>query len=135
MLIAAKYEEIWAPEVRDFVYISDKVHYEKPLALFVAYCAEQCLVDYGCLRYSATEMAAAIMYVAMRAFGKADAYPHALERHAHKRCEEVLGVAKEVVRVLVSAQSGSLQAINKKYGTTKFCEASMVPPPLALLDE
>ena len=25
MLIAAKYEEIYAPEVRDFVYISDKV--------------------------------------------------------------------------------------------------------------
>jgi hypothetical protein len=24
MLLASKYEEIWAPEVRDFVYISDK---------------------------------------------------------------------------------------------------------------
>jgi hypothetical protein len=46
------------------------VHYEKPLALFVAYCAELCLVDYGCLRFSSTEMAAGVMYVAMRAFGK-----------------------------------------------------------------
>jgi hypothetical protein len=46
------------------------VHYEKPLALFVAYCAELCLVDYSCLRFSSTEVAAAIMYVAMRAFGK-----------------------------------------------------------------
>ena len=26
MLIASKYEEIWAPEVRDFVYISDKAY-------------------------------------------------------------------------------------------------------------
>ncbi|KAL6758689.1 Cyclin, N-terminal domain-containing protein, partial [Haematococcus lacustris] len=26
MLIACKYEEIWAPEVRDFVYISDKAY-------------------------------------------------------------------------------------------------------------
>ena len=26
MLLAAKYEEIWAPEVRDFVYISDKAY-------------------------------------------------------------------------------------------------------------
>ena len=25
MLVAAKYEEIYAPEIRDFVYISDKV--------------------------------------------------------------------------------------------------------------
>lgn len=32
MLIASKYEEIWAPEVRDFVYISDR-----------AYCREQIL--------------------------------------------------------------------------------------------
>ena len=89
MLIAAKYEEIWAPEVRDFVYISDRayersdildmekqmlkaldynltlptsyqylarllkaasVHYEKPLTLFVAFCAELCLVDYRMLK-------------------------------------------------------------------------------------
>ena len=26
MLVASKYEEIWAPEVRDFVYISDKAY-------------------------------------------------------------------------------------------------------------
>lgn len=26
MLIASKYEEIWAPEIRDFVYISDKAY-------------------------------------------------------------------------------------------------------------
>jgi G2/mitotic-specific cyclin-B, other len=26
MLIASKYEEIWAPEVRDFIYISDKAY-------------------------------------------------------------------------------------------------------------
>jgi cyclin B len=26
MLVASKYEEIWAPEVRDFVYISDRAY-------------------------------------------------------------------------------------------------------------
>jgi cyclin B len=26
MLIASKYEEIWAPEVNDFVYISDRAY-------------------------------------------------------------------------------------------------------------
>ena len=174
MLVAAKYEEIWAPEVRDFVYISDKaydraqilamerrmlraldykltmpttyqylarllkaagVHYEKPLALFVAYCAELCLVDYGCLRFTATELAAAIMHVALRAFGKADAYPRALARHARMRREDVLPAAKEVVRVLQRAPGGGLQAVVKKYGTAKFCEASAVPPPVAILDE
>ncbi|KAI8477515.1 MAG: B type cyclin [Monoraphidium minutum] len=174
MLIAAKYEEIWAPEVRDFVYISDKaydrkqilamersmlkalgyeltmptsyqylarllkaanVHYEKPLALFVAYCAELTLVSYECLAFSATETAAGIMYVAMRAFGKADPYPHALMRHSAKRREEVLHVAKEVVRLVQRAPTGSLQAVRKKYSSDKFCQAAMRDPPLAILDE
>jgi cyclin B len=89
MLIASKYEEVWSPEVKDFVYVSDKaytreeildmekdmlkkldysltlatsyqylarllkaaeVQYNKELCLFVAYCAELCLVDYRMLR-------------------------------------------------------------------------------------
>ena len=44
MLIASKYEEIWAPEVRDFVYISDKaysrediLHCEKVMLEALAY--------------------------------------------------------------------------------------------------
>jgi hypothetical protein len=56
-------------------------------------------------------------------------------RHAHKRREDVLHVAKEVVRVLQRAPSSSLQAVCKKYATPKFCEASAVAPPAAVLDE
>jgi cyclin B len=174
MLVAAKYEEIWAPEVRDFVYISDKaytrqqilatekdmlrvldynlslptsyqflarllkaanVHYEKELALFVAYSAELCLVDYKMLRYSYSELAAGIMYVAMKAFHKADPYPYNLMRHAHHSKEAVLHISKEVVKLVVNAPTASLQAVVKKYSTTKFCEAARVSPPLEILSE
>lgn len=174
MLVAAKYEEIWAPEVRDFVYISDKaytrkqildtekdmlqalgynlslptsyqflarllkaanVHYEKNLALFVAYCAELCLVDYSILRHSYSELAAAIMYVAMKAFNKQDPYPYNLMRHAAYDKESVLHISKEVVKLVQNAHSSNLQAVVKKYSTVKFCEASSVPPPLDILDE
>lgn len=174
MLVAAKYEEIWAPEVRDFVYISDKaytrkqildtekdllqaldwnlslptsyqflarllkaanVHYEKELALFVAYSAELCLVDYRMLRYSYSELAAGIMYVAMRAFKKADPFPHNLMRHAHFAKDSVLHISKEVVKLVQAAHSSNLQAVVKKYSTTKFCEAAMVAPPLEILSE
>ncbi|WIA29322.1 hypothetical protein OEZ86_011827 [Tetradesmus obliquus] len=174
MLVAAKYEEIWAPEVRDFVYISDKaytrkqildtekdmlqalgynlslptsyqflarllkaanVHYEKNLALFVAYCAELCLVDHGMLRYGYSELAAGIMYVAMRAFKKEEPYPYNLMRHAHHTRESVLHISKEVVRLVQVAHTGNLQAVVKKYSTQKFCEAAMVQPPLEILDE
>jgi hypothetical protein len=33
MLIASKYEEIWAPEVKDFVYISDKAYTKEQILL------------------------------------------------------------------------------------------------------
>lgn len=33
MLIASKYEEIWAPEVRDFVYISDRAYTKEQILL------------------------------------------------------------------------------------------------------
>jgi cyclin B len=175
MLLAAKYEEIWAPEVRDFVYISDKaytrkqildtekdmlaalgynlslptsyqflarllkaanVHYHKELALFVAYSAELCLVEYSMLRYSYSELAAGIMYVAMRAFNKPDPYPHNLMRHAHFGKDSVLHISKEVVRLVASAKDkANLQAVVKKYSTPKFCHAADVAPPMAILDE
>ena len=47
MLVASKYEEIWAPEVRDFVYISDR-----------AYTRDQILnmekIMLNCLRFNLT---------------------------------------------------------------------------------
>eukprot|EP00878_Enallax_costatus_P017432 GHUV01018309.1.p1 GENE.GHUV01018309.1~~GHUV01018309.1.p1 ORF type:complete len:236 (+),score=89.03 GHUV01018309.1:993-1700(+) len=174
MLVAAKYEEIWAPEVRDFVYISDKaytrkqildtekdmlqalgynlslptsyqflarllkaanVHYEKNLALFVAYCAELCLIDHGMLKHSYSELAAAIMYVALKAFKKQDPYPYNLQRHAACNKESVLHISKEVVKLVQNAHSSNLQAVVKKYSNPKFCEAAMVAPPLEILDE
>lgn len=175
MLVAAKYEEIWAPEVRDFVYISDKaytrkqildtekdmlaaldytlslptsyqflarllkaasVHYHKELALFVAYSAELCLVEYSMLRHSYSELAAGIMYVAMRAFNKPDPFPHALARHAAAQRESVLHISKEVVRLVQGAKERTnLQAVVKKYSTPKFCHAADVPPPLDILRE
>lgn len=66
---------------------------------------------------------------------QADPYPHNLMRHAHKRREEVVHVAKEVVRILQRAPGSNLMAVVKKYATTKFCEASSVPPPVGILDE
>lgn len=174
MLIASKYEDIWAPEVKDFVFISDKaydkkeilqmekkmlkalgynltlptsyqylarllkaanVHYNKNVALFVAYCAELCLLDYSMLKYSSSETAAAIMYVAMVAHKQSDPYPTNLMRHAFQTKESILHVAKDVVQLVQKAPNGSLKAIVKKYSNPKFMEASSVPAPTSILEE
>jgi cyclin B len=174
MLVASKYEEIWAPEVRDFVYISDKAydraqilqmeremlsalgyrltlptsyqflarllkaasaHYDKRLALFVAYCAELCLVEYASLKYAPSELAAGVMYVAMRAMKREDPYPSRLAAHAGVKGSVVLAAAKEVVRVVAKAPGGSLTAVFRKYSSPKFMEAAKVPAPMEILEE
>ena len=92
----------------------------------------QCLCP---CRYTYSEQAAAIMYVAMRAFNKQDSYPVPLMRHAFQTKESILHVAKEVVNLVTESRTNTLQAVVKKYSTTKFMEAAQVEPPLAILQE
>ena len=103
MLIASKYEDIWAPEVRDFVYISDQAYSadqilemekimlnalrfsltvptslnflnrfckvglavdDKQAQHFATYLVELSLVDYACLKYSYSMVAASAVFCA-----------------------------------------------------------------------
>jgi cyclin B len=86
-------------------------------------------------RYSYSEQAAAIMYVALRAFNKEDSYPDTLMRHAFQTKESILHVAKEVVNLVAESRTNTLQAVVKKYSTTKFMEAAKIEPPMAVLQE
>ena len=101
MLIASKYEDIWAPEVRDFVYISDQAYTaeqilemekimlnslrfsltvpttlsflsrfskvaldpsNKQAVNFATYLVELSLVDYSCLKFCYSQVAAAAVF-------------------------------------------------------------------------
>ncbi|GBF97763.1 hypothetical protein Rsub_10188 [Raphidocelis subcapitata] len=108
---------------------------DRPVALYVAYCAERCLVDPVCLRHGPGELAAGVMYVALRAFGRAEPYPPAVAAHARVPRGDALRVAREVVRALQRAERGELQAVRVKYSTKKFREAAAVPPPVGILRE
>lgn len=110
---------------------------DKPLALFVAYCAELALVDYSCLRYGASDLAAGIMYVALTAFGRSGdaAYPRPLAVHAGRGRADALAAAKEVVGLVQRAPGSHLQAVRKKYSSPKFCKAAAVAPPVSILEE
>jgi hypothetical protein len=66
---------------------------------------------------------------------QADPYPQALARHARVPRDGALEAAQHVVRLLLAAGCGSLQAVRKKYSTAKFCEASAVAAPADILDE
>jgi hypothetical protein len=48
MLIAAKFEEIYAPEVKDFVYITDKACARAPARAPAAVCVCVCVCAHTC---------------------------------------------------------------------------------------
>jgi len=174
MLISSKYEEIWAPEVRDFVYISDKAYtreqilgmekqmlntlgfnltqptafsfmaralkaagcqFDKQVNMYAGYLAELALVENGMLKHANSHIAAACVYTALRAFGRADAYPRALARHAGYPIEMVRPVAAELVRLAQRASANQLNAVHKKYANAKYLEIAKTEAPGALVDE
>lgn len=162
MLIASKYEEIWAPEVRDFVYISDKAYTkeqilameklilntlkfdltvptantflcrflkaagskEKLVALHAAYLVELSIPDYGMLKFTYSEIAAAAVLVARRALKKSDAFPYALQRHSGYRQSQLRPCVQALERLQGKASGASLAAVFKKYSSSKFLEVA-----------
>lgn len=174
MLIASKYEEIWAPEVRDFVYISDRaytkeqilgmekimlntlkfqltlpttynflardlkaanMHFDKDVTMLSSYLIELAQVDGGMLKYNYSNIAVAALHVAMCAYDKPDCYPRALEKHCGYTLQDVAPVAKALAELMLKASDGSLTAVWKKYGSTKYNEAAKKSPPAHLLTQ
>lgn len=162
MLIASKYEEIWAPEVRDFVYISDKAYTkeqilvmeklilntlkfdltvptpntflcrflkaagnkEKTLAMHATYLVELSIPDYGMLKYSYSEIAAAAVMVANRALKKADVFPYMLQKHSGYKASQLRLCAQALEKLQAKASGNNLVAVFKKYSSTKFLEVA-----------
>lgn len=162
MLIASKYEEIWAPEVRDFVYISDRAYskdqilameklilntlkfdltvptpntflcrflkaagrQDKHLAVHAAYLVELSLPDYGMLKFSYSEIAAAAVNVASRALGLSDPFPQSLQKHSGYKASAVRSCSGALERLQANAARASLVAVYKKYSSSKLREVS-----------
>lgn len=163
MLIASKYEEIWAPEVRDFVYISDRAYSKeqilameklilntlkfdltvpttntflcrflkaaggsdnKLLAMHASYLVELSLPDYGMLKFSSSEIAAAAILVARKSMRMADPYPYSLQKHSSYEKAGLGLCATALERLQRKAAGASLVAVFKKYSSPKFLEVS-----------
>jgi cyclin B len=171
MLIASKYEEIWAPELNDFVYISDRAYKkeqiltmekvmlnalkfnltvatpyiflarflkaagcqgDKAVRLYSSYLTELSLPDYGMLRYSYSQIAAAAVYTAQRALGREPAYPRSLQKHSGYTLEQLQPAAHALSQLHAKAPNSSLPAVFKKYSQPKFHEVAKMPGPCAV---
>jgi len=165
MLVASKYEEIWAPEVRDFVYISDKAYTreqildmektmlntlgfhltvptpfqfmnryfkaaggDRKFQLYASYAVECALPDYNMLQYSGSMLAAAGVYIAMRAL-RTGSWNHVMEAHTRLSEGEVYACACDMAELMRKAPTASLTAVYKKYSSEKFMKIASLPVP------
>ena len=165
MLVASKYEEIWAPEVRDFVYISDRAYTrqqildmekqmlntlgfhltvptpyqfmnryfkaaggDRKFQLYASYAIECALPSYDMLKYSGSKLAAAGVYIAMRAF-HTGSWNHVMEAHTRLSEADVFQCACDMAELMRKAPTASLTAVYKKYSGEKFMKIAAVPVP------
>ena len=171
MLIACKYEEIYAPEVKDFIYITDKAYnteevksmevdilaalefnvtmpssfrfteffnffikYNPIVFNFTLYLLELSVVDYKMLKYKASLLASAVIYVSTKLLHKEniifnDSIDLDLERLMELSGyteEEIKECAKDVCLIYDSTDKSSLCAIKKKFSLPKFNEVSKI---------
>nr|GMD08489.1 G2/mitotic-specific cyclin-2-like [Ipomoea batatas] len=68
MLLACKYEEVYAPAIVDFILISDNAYCRQEvldmLECLFFFLLELCLVEYQMLRFPPSELAAAAVFTA-----------------------------------------------------------------------
>ncbi|RMX58147.1 hypothetical protein pdam_00000204 [Pocillopora damicornis] len=165
MLLACKYEEMYCPEISDFVYITDNTYKKgqirkmegvifkqlefsvgKPLCLhflrrnskagevdgvkhtMAKYFMELSLVDYGCMKFLPSEIAAAALYIAMKADDGSEWTP-TCEYYSMYSESKLLPCARRLASLITKTLDGSarLKAVYNKYSTSKFMEISKRP--------
>jgi len=162
MLIACKYEEIYSPEINDFVYVTDnaytreeiletegkilaalkfnittpssyifleryaKVHGVDERTLNLArYLIELALVEYKLLKYSPSNIACSALYLACKVLKK-EAWNDTIARVSQYTESQVRPCAKDLCVLLQHAHKTSLQAVRKKFASSKYMEISKI---------
>ena len=163
LLIASKYEEIYAPEVRDFVYICDQAytkdeilkmerailatlnfalvapsplhflrrfskaaHSDLETHTLCKYLIELTLVDYECVQYLPSTVAASALCLALKITGRGT-WDSTLEYYSQYDEETLLPCMNHVTRLQARADRSKYQAVQKKYSTQRFLEVATLP--------
>lgn len=158
LFIAAKYEEIHPPELKDLVYITDSAFLREDIldmetrilrlleyrvtapgpqrflerfqtgvnvksnTLHLSYYfLELALVDYKMLRYPASVLAAAALYLSCKIHQSGQDW-----RNAHFSENELKACAKDLCNLAQNAEKGNLQAVRKKFALERYSEVATV---------
>lgn len=93
-------------------------HADKKMVQLSCYILDGTLQSYSLLQYLPSELAAAAVYIARRAAGR-NSWSPTLLKYANYSEEDVIGVARDVMKEKNSAQS-DLRAVNKKYSSSRY---------------
>ncbi|KAL6847009.1 hypothetical protein ACP4OV_022862 [Aristida adscensionis] len=172
MLIAAKYEEITAPHVEDFCYITDNTytrqelvkmetdilkllnfelgcptiktflrrftraaHEDKKRSILLfeflgSYLAELSLVDYGCLRFLPSVVAASVMFVARLTINpQSNPWNKKIQKVTGYKVSELKDCIIAIHDLQLNRKYSSITAVRDKYKQHRYkCVSSLLPP-------
>eukprot|EP01018_Ginkgo_biloba_P028976 Gb_03506 [translate_table: standard] len=153
MLLACKYEEIWAPEINDFVCISDRAYTRQQILAMektmlnklkfnltvptpyvflmedmVFFLIELSLTQYVMIKYTPSMLAAAAVYTAQCTLKKAPFWNDILKRHTGISEEELKECARLMVAFHQNSGESKLKVVHKKYSGPQFSSVALISP-------
>lgn len=158
MFIASKYEEIYPPEMNDFVSMCDNLYHKKdiikmeiailkglkfelgrPLPLhflrrmskaahadavihtMAKYLMELCLVEYECVHWDPSLVAATALYTTLRIVGEgSNPWSSTLKFYSHYSDEQLQPYVSVLCKIILRAPNSKFQVNKKHLRNTKF---------------
>nr|CAB3465865.1 unnamed protein product [Digitaria exilis] len=135
MLIAAKNEEICAPQAEEFCYITDNSYFRDEDPAYVQalanYITELSLLEYNLLCYPPSQIAASAIFLA-----KYVLYPTkhpwqnpTLARYTRYKPSELCKCVKALHHIFDAGPLNNLPAVKEKYGQDKYKSVAKMPCP------
>uniref|UniRef100_A0A3Q2E564 Cyclin-A2 n=1 Tax=Cyprinodon variegatus TaxID=28743 RepID=A0A3Q2E564_CYPVA len=144
MLLASKFEEIYPPEVAEFVYITDDTYTKKQVLRMehlaagkqveslAMYLGELSLVDSDpFLKYLPSQLAAAAYTLANNTVN-GSSWPKSLVEMTGYTLEDLMPCIEDLHRTYVGAAQHAQQSIREKYKSSKYLEVSCISAPTRL---
>ncbi|MED6247443.1 hypothetical protein ATANTOWER_002040 [Ataeniobius toweri] len=138
MLLASKFEEIYPPEVAEFVYITDDTYTKKQavnkqVESLAMYLGELSLIDSDpFLKYLPSQMAAAAYTLANNTV-TGNSWPTSLEEMTGYTMESLMPCIEDLHRTYVGATQHAQQSVREKYKGSKYLEVSCISAPTKLM--
>ncbi|KAI3987867.1 hypothetical protein MKX01_020981 [Papaver californicum] len=127
MLLASKYEEIWAPKVDDLVYISERA-YSKEHVLGM----EKSILDkldglqYGMVKFCPSMLAASAVYAARCTLSKTPLWDETLNFHTGFSESQLIDCAKLLVSFHSRSAEHKLNSVYRKYSSSERCSVALL---------